>query len=137
MSIVLRAWPRIEEFWFDEAVPLRGVDVAWLCRRPTIPEIAQPSAIYTIVVDLTLSDEQLLANMQSETRYEIRRAQNKDTLEFRAPTAPDASSLAAFYDLLAQFAAEKGCRRCAWNTSRPPPRPACCARAAWCTRARS
>jgi hypothetical protein len=107
MSIVLRAWPRIEEFWFDEAVPPRGVDVAWLCRRPAISEIAQPSAKYTLVVDLTLSDEQLLANMQSETRYEIRRAQNKDALEFRAPTAPDASSLAAFYELLAQFSAEK------------------------------
>jgi hypothetical protein len=108
MSIVLRTWPRIEEFWFDEAIPPRGVDVAWLCQRPAIPEIAQPSAKYTLVVDLTLSDEQLLANMQSETRYEIRRAQNKDALEFRAPTAPDASSLAAFHDLFAQFAAEKG-----------------------------
>jgi hypothetical protein len=108
MSIVLRAWPRIEEFWFDEAIPPRGVDVAWLNQRPAIPEIAQPSAKYTLVVDLTLSDEQLLANMQSETRYEIRRAQNKDALEFRAPTAPDASSLVAFHDLFAQFAAEKG-----------------------------
>jgi hypothetical protein len=55
-----------------------------------------------------LSDEQLLANMQSETQYKIRRAQNKDALEFRAPTAPDPSSLAAFHDILAQFAAEKG-----------------------------
>lgn len=108
MSIVLRAWPRIEEFWFDEAVPPRGVDVAWLCRRPAIREIVQPSATYTLVVDLTLSDEQLLANMQSETRYEIRRAQNKDALEFRAPAAPDACSLAAFHDLFAQFAADKG-----------------------------
>ncbi|AWO93178.2 MULTISPECIES: GNAT family N-acetyltransferase [Bradyrhizobium] len=108
MSIVLRAWPRIEEFWFDEAIPQRGVDVAWLCQRLAIPEITQPSAKYTLVVDLTLSDEQLLANMQSETRYEIRRAQNKDALEFWAPTAPDPSSLAAFYDLFAQFAADKG-----------------------------
>jgi hypothetical protein len=108
MSIVLRAWPWIEEFWFDEAIPPRGVDVACLCRRPAIAEITQPSANYTLVVDLTRSDEQLLANMQPETRYEIRRAQNKDALEFRAPTAPDASSLAAFYDLFAQFAADKG-----------------------------
>ncbi|MBR0921206.1 GNAT family N-acetyltransferase [Bradyrhizobium diazoefficiens] len=50
----------------------------------------------------------MLANMQSETQYKIRRAQNKDALEFRAPTAPDPSSLAAFHDILAQFAAEKG-----------------------------
>lgn len=108
MSIVLRAWPRIEEFWFDEPLPSRGVDVAWLHQRPAIPEIARPSAKYTLVVDLTLPDEQLLANMQSETRYEIRRAQNKDGLKFRAPVVPDASSLAAFHDLFAQFAADKG-----------------------------
>ena len=108
MSIVLRAWPRVEEFWFDEAIPPCGVDVAWLRQRPTIPEIAQPSAKYTLVVDLTLPDEQLLANMQSGTRYEIRRAQTKDALEFRAPIAPDASSLAAFHDFFAQFAAGKG-----------------------------
>jgi hypothetical protein len=108
MSIVLRAWPWIEEFWFDEAIPPRGVDVALLCRRPAIAEIAHPSANYTIVVDLTLSDEQLLANMHAGTRYKIRRAQNKDALEFGAPIAPDACSLAAFHDFFAQFAADKG-----------------------------
>jgi hypothetical protein len=70
MSIVLRAWPWIEEFWFDEAIPPRGVDVALLCRRPAIAEIAHPSANHALVVDLTLSERAIAR--QHAVRNQVR-----------------------------------------------------------------
>ena len=108
MSIVRRAWPRVEEFWFDEPLPERGVDVACLMQRSTVPPTPGATDKHTLVIDLTQSDEQLLAKMKAGTRYEIRRAQTKDALEFRPPGRPDDKTLHEFHIFLARFTADKG-----------------------------
>ena len=107
MSVISRSWPRVEEFWFDEPFPERGVDVAWLCQRASIPARLDSETKHTMVFDLTLPEEHLFANIEAGTRYEIRRAQ-KESLEFRPPGIPDAAALIVFYEFYRDFAALKG-----------------------------
>jgi hypothetical protein len=107
MSIVRRTWPRVEEFWFDEPVPERGVDVALLYQRATIAQLATSSNKHTLAVDLTRTSEQLLAEMHPDTRYKIRRAQARDALDFQSPACPDEAQLQAFHAFFARFASDK------------------------------
>jgi len=105
MSILLRAWPRVEEFWFDEPLP-RGVDVAYRYQSATAPD-AHATRKSTLIIDLARPTEQLLAAMNEATRYDIRRAQSKDGFVFASPAHPDEPMLADFHAHYSEFAREK------------------------------
>ena len=98
MSIVLRNYPRVEEFWFDEALPNKSVDVAVLRQRRTCEFGTRTREKFTCVIDLERGEDQIQAAFHSETRYEIRRASSKDNLEFKSPSVPNHFELIKFFD---------------------------------------
>jgi len=94
--------------FFDEPLPAGGVDVFMLYEWPTAVAGGMCTPFSTIIVDLAKDPEKLLADMNSETRYEIRRASNKDALiyeSFESPKPDDVLRFAVFYE---EFAASKG-----------------------------
>ena len=61
---------------------------------------------HTILIDLTQDSESLLKQMDSGTRYEIRRAETKDSLNFEfltTCTREDVDIFCDYYDVFAQF----------------------------------
>jgi hypothetical protein len=60
----------------------------------------------TLVIDLTKTESQLLEQLDSSTRYEVRRAQNKDNFAtqcIRLPGDAQVSAFAGFYDNFARY----------------------------------
>jgi hypothetical protein len=92
---------RVAELWFDEHLSGTNADIVrYLQRSHPIPG-ADCAPFHTTVLDLSADSDLLLANMKRETRYEIRRATEKDHLEYEMLYAADSRSLAefrSFYD---------------------------------------
>lgn len=100
---------RIAESWLDEPVPRPGgVDVVLLRQYSSLPAGAIASPFHSLVHDLTFPEERLLAAIDSSTRYEVRRAQNKDGVECIQETAATATTAAEFRNFFDQFASGKG-----------------------------
>lgn len=108
MSIQRRHWPRVAEFWFGEPFEASGADVAYLYQAPAIPKGVVSNEKHTLVVDLQQTPEALLAGMKQETRYEVRRALQKDGLTEVQAHVPSVAEVDAFQAFYAEFAAEKG-----------------------------
>ncbi|MBA4317075.1 MAG: hypothetical protein C0412_01610 [Flavobacterium sp.] len=110
MSIIYSRFGfRIEEVYFDEAsLPsAKSVDLTRFSCVLRPKEEAIWKKWQTIVIDLTLKPDDLLKAMDSGTRYEIRRAENKDNLTTvfsKTVTSQQVQSLCDFYD---SFAATK------------------------------
>lgn len=104
---------RMGETWFgkaqSDAMP-EGVDVAMLYNfKEPLP---QATETHTILIDLNQRDEELMGHFKQETRYKIRRANDKDGLEFNAfnPAAiqNDGGLLTEFMAFYNAFARQKG-----------------------------
>lgn len=69
------------EVWFDhEPDDTRGVDwILYLQRSHPVPG-AKARAFYTYMIDLTQSREQLVANLNKDMAYKIRRARERDKI---------------------------------------------------------
>ena len=69
------------EVWYDnEPDDTRSVDwILYYQRSHPVPGAAT-KLIYTYVIDLTQSREQLLANLNKDTAYKIRRARERDKI---------------------------------------------------------
>ena len=71
----------IEELWFDEVLQT-GLypDIVRYCQAlsPPCPDCTE---FYTLVTDLKQEEKSLWAGLKKETRYEVRRAQEKDALK--------------------------------------------------------
>ena len=98
---------RVIETWFDEPAQAVGADILRCIQRsqPTAAGIA--TQFYTLLIDLSDEPEKLLAKMNKETRYEIRRAEEKDRIQcqmWRATTHSSLNDFRSFYD---RFAAER------------------------------
>jgi lipid II:glycine glycyltransferase (peptidoglycan interpeptide bridge formation enzyme) len=99
MIISTRSSVRIADLYFDErAADGLKVDIIRHNQSPTRLPGAICTPFPTIVLDLTQSPEDLLAKMKSHTRYKIRRAAEKDGLEYIHAQHAQSEAFRAFVD---------------------------------------
>jgi hypothetical protein len=108
MSIVRRQWPSVVQFWFDEPIPTNAVDVAYFRQRSHPPAGSSFHDYHTLLIDLGDTEERIQENFHKETRYKIRRAEARDSLESRQISAPDESDIRDFHAFHSSFAKGKG-----------------------------
>jgi hypothetical protein len=98
---------RYGELWFDEALPRDpGVDIV-LYRHQKAP-LAKGRCVATLslVIDLTSGQDMIMRGFNRDCRQKIRRAEEKDALEWELITAPGAR-LEEFCDFFDVFARQK------------------------------
>jgi lipid II:glycine glycyltransferase (peptidoglycan interpeptide bridge formation enzyme) len=78
-GIISRRWPvLIKNFWFDQRPKQQAIpDIARLHSILRPLEDARNIESWTILVDLTKNDSYLLANMNGDTRKQVRRAERE------------------------------------------------------------
>lgn len=99
---------RFGDIYFgEESVATAEVDIVRHVHRSTPMRGVACSTMQTILIDLAPDREVLLAAVSKDTRYEIRRAGDKDALQYDVvvATARAVDDFAGYY---AQFAALKG-----------------------------
>ena len=102
------------ELWFDEEFDGSPKLDILICRhRPTPVHTKRCQPTSTLVTDLTQDESELFRNFSSTTRYEINRAENKDTLNaiVLPPTSEMVAAFLVFYDAFAQQKALPGAYR--------------------------
>jgi len=82
MIVFARKGVRIAEAWFDEEPEQTGVDIIRQIQHPSPVSAAKCDAFPTILLDLRQSHDELAAGMKKDARYAIRRAEQKDNLEW-------------------------------------------------------
>jgi len=103
-----KSWGTIAEVRFDRGSIDEGFDIVhFLHSRKSLSEVAF-DRVQTRVVDLTKSEDLLLADMNNTTRYEIKRAGEKDNLNFEHFLDPSEEEIEKFLDGYASFAKSKG-----------------------------
>lgn len=99
---------RILDLYFDENLPpdVRAdlVRYSWYSRA--IPGV-RSAPVWTMLVDLSQTPEEMLARMKSHTRYKIRRAE-KDRLVYEHADGTDGTSIDVFADHFEKHASFKG-----------------------------
>jgi hypothetical protein len=96
---------RIAEGWHGAGPPDAGVDLVRYLQRAEPMENMSCREFYTIILDLHRSDEDLFGHMRRKTRYEIRRAIEKDKFGFEQWNGEQPEALAEFcgrYDIFAK-----------------------------------
>jgi len=94
------------EVWYEERPPDDGVDIALYRQRSTPIAGGRCVPFSSLVSDLTVDGEAILAQFSKECRYEIRRADNKDGLEMDFLVEP-MERLEEFCQFYESFAREK------------------------------
>jgi hypothetical protein len=99
---------RIVEAWNGEEPTAAGVDLVrrFQCASPINDMVCRE--FYTVLLDLNREPEALLAKMKKDTRYEIRRAGEKDRLVYKCMNADDRPEFNSFCDYYDRFALQKG-----------------------------
>ncbi|HEY4760907.1 MAG TPA: hypothetical protein VIH42_10045 [Thermoguttaceae bacterium] len=98
----------IGELWFDEEPSGEKVDIRRYNQRSQPIPNAYCSEKWTIQVDLTQDAEQLFSGFKKETRYEARRALEKDAIVCEICDGRDPSLVGTFYDFFDRFYRGKG-----------------------------
>lgn len=99
---------RLAELWYDDPLPQGGVDVVLFNQAPApLPGMAWEEKS-TIIIDLTKTEETLMAEMRKSDRIKIRNAREKDNVQCEILEKPDLSARKNFYDFYDQFARAKG-----------------------------
>jgi CRISPR-associated Cas5-like protein len=100
---------RVREVYFDDepGIARRGSDLVRVLGVPAAAVGRASRKSHTAVVDLTLATDDLLAAMAKGTRYEIRRAEDKDDLDATAYDAPGPELVTEFADYYDEFARSK------------------------------
>jgi hypothetical protein len=100
---------RVREVYFDDeaGIAKRGADFVRVVGMPQACDGAAARRSHTAVVDLSLSSDDLLAAMAKGTRYEIRRARDKDGVDAVCFDRPEPSIIREFADYYDEFAASK------------------------------
>jgi hypothetical protein len=98
------------EVWFDNEPTATARPVDWILynlRSCPVPG-AQSRSFYTLLIDLSQTQEQLRAQLSEDTAYKIRRARNRDkiTCEWCDPRNPGVMD--GFEQMYNAFAAIKG-----------------------------
>jgi hypothetical protein len=107
MIIYATRWLRRGKVWFDDQPTDIKVDVIRYVHRKEPVVGAQNREVHTLVVDLRKTPADLLAAMTKDTRYEIRRAADKDKTTYRCWHIDMAESLARFVEFYNRAAALK------------------------------
>jgi hypothetical protein len=97
----------IAELWFDDPVPVGGIDVIRYHQRPEPLPDGKSNEFYTLMVDLNRPKEEILAGMDKATRYEIRRASERDGVNCVVLNANNAGTLEKFCAVYETFAMQK------------------------------
>src|SRR2546423_11989326 len=100
------------EVWFDNA-PDDAQSVDWIIYRQRSHPVprAKWKYFYTSIIDLTQSREQLLAQLNQDTAYKIRRARDRDKILCEGCDPRDPAIISLFEQMYNQFAAVKGLYR--------------------------
>lgn len=94
------------EVWFDDQ-PDRSADIIiWRQSAVSVPD-SRSEPFHTLVVDLRQSEEDLLAAVHKDSRYEIRRAEKSDMVVAEQIMDPE-NRLAEFLAFYNAFALQKG-----------------------------
>ena len=99
---------RVSEVWFDEPPEKDGADVLRCVQRSEPARHGTSTPFFTLLVDLREEPGRLLTRMKKETRYEIRRATEKDRLSYQLWTAPGSDSRQQFREFYDKFALDRG-----------------------------
>jgi hypothetical protein len=97
----------IVELWFDEQVPTGFRPDIVRYHQALTPAVEGATDFFTLVTDLSQEVDALMTHLQKESRYEVRRAQEKDGLTLKIWNG-DEAFLEAFVDSYREFAAQKG-----------------------------
>ena len=100
------------EVWFDNE-PDDAQSVDWIIyhqRSRPVPR-AKWRYFYTSIIDLTQSREQLVAQLNQDTAYKIRRARDRDKILCEGCDPRDPAIISLFEQMYNQFAAMKGLYR--------------------------
>src|SRR5467141_2270684 len=97
------------EVWFDEEPgDTRSTDWIVYNQRPVPVPGAKCRYFYTYLIDLTQSREQLMARLNEDTAYKIRRARDRDKIICENQDPRDPKVINHFEQVYNQFAATKG-----------------------------
>jgi len=98
------------EVWFDNEpgeIPSPVDCILYNLRSQPIPG-AQSRSFYTLIIDLSQSQEQLRAQLSEDTAYKIRRARDRDKISCECCDPRDPKVLDGFAQMYEAFAAIKG-----------------------------
>ncbi|MEA5512456.1 hypothetical protein [Nodularia sp. UHCC 0506] len=99
----------IGEVWFDEEPDkLSNLDVLYYWHRSQPMQHTQFQEVYTRLIDLTKSHDELWESLSSNDRYKIRRAEKKDGIIYEYWEDISAKILNEFADFYDVFAIQKG-----------------------------
>ncbi|PYJ62917.1 MAG: hypothetical protein DME24_02335 [Verrucomicrobia bacterium] len=99
---------RIEVWFDDEPGDTRSADWILYNQRPSPVPGASCRYFYTYFIDLTQSREQLLAGLNEDTAYKIRRARDRDKVTCECCDPSDHAVIDRFEEMYNPFAALKG-----------------------------
>jgi hypothetical protein len=97
------------EVWFDHEPPDAAKRADWVLyhlRSSPVPG-AQSRSFYTLLIDLTQTQQQLRAQLNEDTAYKIRRARDRDKIICECYDSRDPSVLDRFEQMYDTFAALK------------------------------
>ena len=108
MSLCKRKWPCIREYWFNQDFRVEQQDIALLYQYEKVPEQSfSKEEKHTLVIDLKENEEKLFTAVKKNTKYEIRRAQEKDALAMQYFAEPSEKILSDFVLFYNEFAKQK------------------------------
>lgn len=97
--ILYRKGPlRIVETWFETSPPEIQADIARCMQLAQPVNFGTCTAFPTLTIDLRIGEEEIFGSMDKGTRYEIRRAQAKDAVRWRALRIDGITDLRLFVD---------------------------------------
>lgn len=103
---------RIGEFYFSNS-PVQPPQKVDLFRIAGVLDPREPDkwkAANTLIINLTQGEEELFSQVQKTTRYEIRRALDKDELALTTYANPSLEEVAEFCDFYDEFAGSRSLR---------------------------
>src|SRR5436190_9713820 len=98
------------EVWFDHQPTETANRVDWILYHQRSRPVAgaKSRGFYTLLIDLSQSEEQLLAELTEETAYKIRRARERDKIICECCDPRDQAVMSGFEHVYRTFAAMKG-----------------------------
>jgi hypothetical protein len=102
---------KIVEYWFDEDDKFVKPDVVRYIQRSTPVTGIKPKEFYTILIDLRENTDVLLSAMRKDTRYEIRRASEKDGIIYEYYDTQEKELIDNFVFFYNNFASKKGIQK--------------------------
>ena len=96
---------RIAEVWCDEPTENITADIIRIHQAPFPARSVISTPVYTLIMDLTQNEQDIWGLINKNTRYEIRRAREKDGIRCEAWDGIEPSFLSRFrsaYDVLAR-----------------------------------